>query len=399
MAEYSVPHPGPLTTAAVLLLASMTIMSNATISPSLPGFREHFADVEGIETLAGLVLTLPSLSVLLTASTWGWMVDRLDRQRLLVVAALTYGIGGVSGLVAETLPQMLAGRALLGVGVAGTMTLAMAWGTDLWHGAERARFMGLQGAAISLGGIAVVVGGGALAVLHWRGAFAIYALALPIAVFALVQLAPWARLRAAAGVGEEHHRPAVPAGRFPWAVYAFVGPLAFFFMTVFYVIPTRIPFLLEERGVTNALAVGGAMAVMMIASLPGALFYERIRRFVSAMPVFAVSFLIMGAGLAVIALAGGLIVTLLGILISGLGMGPLMPNFTVYFMEFVPPLQRGRAAGLLTTGFYAGQFAAPLVSAPLVALFGLPGAFGAFAAILALLGAILGMVTIARKHR
>lgn len=33
------PAPGPLVTTAVLMLSAMTIMANATISPSLPGLR------------------------------------------------------------------------------------------------------------------------------------------------------------------------------------------------------------------------------------------------------------------------------------------------------------------------------------------------------------------------
>lgn len=67
--------PGPLVTAAVLLLAAMTMMANATISPSLPGLRDHYAHVPGIDTLAGLVVTLPSLAVVLTASLMGALAD------------------------------------------------------------------------------------------------------------------------------------------------------------------------------------------------------------------------------------------------------------------------------------------------------------------------------------
>jgi hypothetical protein len=50
--------PSQAVTAAVLLLGGMTVMANATVSPSLPALRAHFADVPGIDTLAGLVVTL-----------------------------------------------------------------------------------------------------------------------------------------------------------------------------------------------------------------------------------------------------------------------------------------------------------------------------------------------------
>ena len=56
-----VPQPGRRLTVSVLLLAAMTIMANATIAPSLPGLKAHFADVGGIDTLAGLIVTLPEI--------------------------------------------------------------------------------------------------------------------------------------------------------------------------------------------------------------------------------------------------------------------------------------------------------------------------------------------------
>lgn len=371
-----VPQPGRRLTVSVLLLAAMTIMANATIAPSLPGLKAHFADVEGIDTLAGLIVTLPSLAIMLTAGLVGWMSDRYNRQVMLALAALAYAIGGTTGLWADTLWQLLAGRLLLGFGVAGTMTLGMAWAADLWQGEARARFMGLQGAAMSGGGIVVMLLGGVLATLHWRGAFAVYALVLPIAAFALVMLAPHAR-RITAGRAARAAAPQAVAEPFPWRAYAMIAPLAFLFMASFYVMPTRLPFLLGEVGVTNAAVTGAVMASMTLVSMPGALLYGRIRRFLSPMAIFAASYLLMGLGVLLVGQAQGPGMVVLGLMVAGLGMGPSMPNYTTYFMSFVPASQRGRASGLLTTAFFAGQFASPLISAPLVAAFGLRGGFDA----------------------
>ncbi|SEM82765.1 Predicted arabinose efflux permease, MFS family [Gemmobacter aquatilis] len=384
-----VPQPGRRLTVSVLLLASMTIMANATIAPSLPGLKAHFADVPGIDTLAGLIVTLPSLSIMLSASLVGALADRVNRQMLLALAALAYAVGGTAGLWADTLPQLLAGRVVLGLGVAGTMTLSMAWAADLWQGEARARYMGLQGAAMSGGGIVVMLLGGALATLHWRGAFAVYALVLPIALLALSALAPHARAHAASRDARRAQQAAAPREAFPWRAFAVVAPLAFLFMVTFYVMPTRLPFLLAELGMTNTLVTGAIMASMTLASMPGALLYGQVRRFLSPMGIFAASYLLMGLGLLIISQAQSAGLIVLGSLVAGVGMGPSMPNYTTYFMGFVPASQRGRASGLLTTAFFAGQFASPLVSAPLVAAFGLRGAFEMMGFGLLALGAFL----------
>ena len=384
------PAPGRLVTVAVLLLASLTIMSNATIAPSLPGLRAHFANVAGIDTLAGLLLTLPSAAIMLTAGLIGWLADRVNRQWLLVGAAVAGAVGGASGLVAETLPQMLFGRIVLGVGVAGTMTLALTWGADLWQGPARARFLGMQGATMSAGGVVVMLLGGALASLHWRGAFAAYLVVVPVALLALVVLAPYVRARTARG----RVASGPVTGQFPWRAYALVGPLAFLFMLTFYIMPTRLPFLLSDMGLSNPALIGASMALMTLVSIPGALLYGRLRRQVSAMAVFAGSFGVMGAGLLLVGLSSGLPGVIAGIALAGVGMGPSMPNYTTYFMGFVPPQMRGRASGLLTTAFFAGQFASPLATAPLVAAFGAQGAFEAMGLTLIALCAVLGAVAV-----
>jgi MFS family permease len=378
---------------AVLLLASLTIMSNATIAPSLPGLREHFADVAGIDTLAGLLLTLPSAAIMLTAGLIGWLADRVNRQWLLVASAVAVAAGGASGLLAETLPQMLFGRIILGTGVAGTMTLALTWGADLWQGPARARFLGMQGATMSAGGVVVMLLGGALATLHWRGAFAAYLVVVPVAVLALYALAPYVRARAARGrvVADRD------GGVFPWRTFAVVGPLGFFFMVTFYIMPTRVPFLLSDMGLTNPALIGAAMALMTLVSIPGALLYGRLRQHVSAMAVFAGSYGFMGAGLLLVGLSPNLFGVIAGIALTGVGMGPSMPNYSTYFMAFVPPGMRGRASGLLTTAFFAGQFASPLASAPLVAAFGLRGAFEAMG--LMLVALCIGLTAVALSAR
>jgi MFS family permease len=375
---------GPLVTAAVLLLAATTIMANATIAPSLPSLRQHYADVASIDTLAGLIITLPSLAVVLTAGMIGWLADKFDRQKLLLMSGLLYVVGGTSGLWVDSLPQLLVGRLVLGIGVAGMMVLATTWAGDLWTGPARARFLGRQGAVMSAGGIVVVLVGGALASLHWRGAFATYLLVIPIATLAYITLRPYAKERAML----TRHSVSDDA-TLPWSLFIFTGALAFTFMVMVYVMPTRLPFLLGERGVSNPFVVAIVMSTATVFSLPGSLLYGSIRKKLSAQAVFACAWMLMGSGMLLVALAPVLPLTIAGVAIIGLGIGPSLPNYTTYWLSIVPPTLRGRAAGMLTTAFFAGQFASPLVSAPLVSLFGLDGSFAALALLQLVLSATL----------
>ena len=137
-------------------------------------------------------------------------------------------------------------------------------------------------------------------------------------------------------------------------------------MVSIYVMPTRLPFLLGERGVSNPLLMAAVMSTATIFSLPGSLLYGRIRQGLSVMAVFALSWALMGAGMLVLALGPTLPAMVAGVALIGLGIGPSLPNYTTYWLGVVPPGLRGRAAGMLTTAFFAGQFASPLITAPLV---------------------------------
>lgn len=73
MSDLSHPAvPGPFVTISVLMLSGMTVMANATIAPALPALKAQYGAVHGIETLVGLLMTLPSLAIMLTASLAGW---------------------------------------------------------------------------------------------------------------------------------------------------------------------------------------------------------------------------------------------------------------------------------------------------------------------------------------
>jgi MFS family permease len=146
------------------------------------------------------------------------------------------------------------------------------------------------------------------------------------------------------------------------------------------------------------MVVGALMAALVCVSAPVSLVYGRIRQRLSAMTIFGLSFVLIGAGYFAHAAATNWHGVLLGSLIAGLGMGISMPNYTAWFMARVPATMRGRASGLLTTAFFLGQFASPLVSAPLVAVFGLAGSFAAVGAGLVCLGLGLWLVQLARPE-
>ena len=137
---------------ALLMAASLTILSNTLISPALPGMQAVFADQPHVKLLIPLLVTAPSIMVALIAPFAGMSADRFGRKRQLLMGVSLFALTGSAGLWLNSLVAILVSRLLLGVSVALVMTAQTLLISDYFTGQMRARFMGLQIAGTNLGG-------------------------------------------------------------------------------------------------------------------------------------------------------------------------------------------------------------------------------------------------------
>ena len=351
--------------ATLLLTSTLTVMSGATIAPSLPAMQEYFADVPNVELLVRLVLTIPALFIAIGGLFAGQLVDRLGRKPLLIVCTLLYGLAGASGLVLNSLGTILVGRALLGLAVAGIMTGATTLIADYYTGQSRANFMGLQAAFMGLGGVVFLSVGGFVADLNWRYPFLIYLAAWAICMaIALTLYEP--KREVADRTDASTNKPSMPT-----AVLAMIYGVALFYMVSFYLIPVQLPFYLKNLDNSSASAAGLAIAASTLASSIASLRYGMVKERLGYVQIVSVSFGIAAVGYFIIGIAGSYNLVLIGLIIAGLGFGLLMPNLNVWLSSIISDAMRGRALGGLTTFFFLGQFLSPIISQPITNIVGL----------------------------
>lgn len=374
---------------SLLLAASLTVMAGAVISPSLPELEAHFANVPDAGLWTRLVLTMPALFIAGFAPVAGWVIDRFGRKSMIVVGAILYALAGASGLVVDSLWVLLAGRAALGLAVAMVMTTAQDLVGDYFHGPQRERFLGLQSAFMAFGGVAFLLAGGFLADIHWRGPFAVYLAALflaPVMAFALPEPPRHHGAIESSSVRGGGNKTTVAPGAETRTPILFVVGLyatAFFTMVTFYLVPTQLPFYLEELGVGNPSRTGLAIACFNLSAGLVSMNYGRLRRVLGPPALFAVAFACMAVGYGLVALADGYGVVMVALALAGPSMGINMPNGSVWLLSRIPPHVRGRVLGGLTTSLFLGQFVSPLVSQPIVAAYGPSVGFGVVAGLAA----------------
>ena len=374
--------------ATLLFVSTLTIMSGATISASLPGIAARFADVENVALLSRLVLTLPAVCIALFSPAAGFFVDRFGRKPLLTVSLALFSVAGASGLFLDTLPGLLVGRAVLGLAVGGIMTATTALVGDFFQGPARDRYMGLQQAFVGIGGTIFLTGGGFLAELHWRGPFLIYTVAILLLPAAIAFLPEPRRLRPSGAVAEEAR-----LGRRSVVLLGVLFLAAAVNMIAFYMIPTQLPFYLEHLGFAAPSLAGTAIGAGQLVGVVSALAFAPFRRRLGLMGVFGLGF--TSAGLSFLLLAGAESYgsVLLAMAVSGICMGTIMPNFAAAAMLLAPPALRGRVSGLLVSSIFAGQFLSPIVSQPLITASG----YGAAYAMVGVVVLIFGVVAFAAR--
>lgn len=368
--------------ATLLLASTLTVMSGATISPSLPAMESHFADVNNAALWVRLVLTMPALLIVIGSPIAGQLVDKVGRKPLLLGSAVLYGAAGSSGLVLNSLFAILAGRAFLGLAVAGVMVSATTLIADYYRGDARANFMGLQAAFMGFGGVLFLSVGGFVADLSWRYPFAIYLLAwllVPAIAFTLFE----------PQVDKMTSDSSQPLSKFPVKLLALIYSAVLLQMLVFYLIPVQLPFYLRQLSGASASRAGLAIALSTLFSAIASMNYGRLKQRFSFISILAIAFFLMGLGYVGIGLASSYWLVLLVLIPTGIGLGFIMPNLNVWTSNEVPDNLRGRALGGLTTFMFLGQFLSPIASSPISATLGLTATYGIAGALLVVVGTIL----------
>ena len=178
-----------------------------------------------------------------------------------------------------------------------------------------------------------------------------------------------------ASIAEDHRKKGDPLPDKLPPILVLVYAVAFVGMILFYMLPVQIPFLLNEIGVTKNALAGLAIVVATLGSTISSLAYHRLKNRFSFATILSVLFLLMAIGFLVISSAQQYSTVIIGMIISGFGLGLLMPNLNIWLLSVTPPKIRGTAVGILTMSLFLGQFFSPIAVAPLERIYTLSGVF------------------------
>ncbi|CAL9621254.1 Putative multidrug resistance protein MdtD [Streptomyces sp. enrichment culture] len=169
--------------AALLLGMLLAALDQTIVSTALPTI---VSDLGGLDHLSWVV-TAYLLAATAATPLWGKLGDQYGRKRLFQTAIVIFLVGSALCGAAQDMAQLIAFRALQGLGGGGLIVLSMAIVGDLVSPRERGRYQGLFGAVFGATSVlGPLLGGLFTQHLSWRWVFYVN---LPVGVVALAVIA------------------------------------------------------------------------------------------------------------------------------------------------------------------------------------------------------------------
>lgn len=341
-------------TSLIFLTVFIDLIGFGIVLPLLPGYA---ASLGVSDTAIGFLVASFSLMQFLLAHWWGRLSDRIGRRPVLLV-----GLGGsaVSYLLfalAQDFWLLLLSRLVAG-GMGATVNVAQAYLADITPASDRARAMGLIGAAFGLGFVA----GPAIGGITSRLGDAAPGLTASL-LAALNLLLAWRWLPESPGSGSAP----VPEAPVHWSRFlAALGAVGFStvgFTVLYVVFPLQAERALRlDRHETAYLFV---LIGLVNAAIQAGLIGRLVARFGERrLMVSGAALLAVGLGLLPEAFEGSgrFAVLYAGLVVLSAGSAMIGPSAAAYVSRVAPAAEQGRALGILQSVGAMARIGGPMLA-------------------------------------
>lgn len=356
---------------ALFSVSAMTVLGSTVIAPSLPNMENHFSYIKNIETIGKLILTLPALFIVFFSPIAGFLFDKFERLKLIYPAMILWSISGVIGFFLDNIYYILISRAIFGISTAFVMTGSSALIVDYYKGIKREKALGVQGFYAAFGGALFLIIGGFLSNINWRYPFLVYLIGFLIFFIAYRTLFEPKRQIITTPIINKNEK-------FDFFEFSPVYFISFVGMTLFYITPTQIPFLIIEVLKKGGELVGILLAISSVFTAISSIMYQKLRSRFNLDNMYVLGFLLISLGFCLISIFHNYLILLFSLAVIGSALGIFLVTNSSRLFLLASDNVRAKAYGFLVSSVFMGQFLSPIITQPIVNIVGLVNMFLVF---------------------
>jgi len=349
---------------AIFFTVFIDILGFGIVIPVLPLYAEHFG---ATPVAIGWLIGIFSLMQFIFAPVWGKISDRHGRKPVLVVGMAGTAAGYLLMGFAGSLLMLFVARVIDGIAGA-NIGAAQAYLADISKPDERAKAMGLVGAAFGLGFVfGPALGGWAGATFHYSTPMFIAAglsLAnLAFVTFYLPESLPPEKRGGGGRAGAAEVLRHIRAADFLWGAGAYCAAIiGFSMLTTLFALYLAHRFGIDARGTGFILAGIGIIGILIQGGLIG-----RLAKTFGEGRLAVAGCLTMAAGLGILAVAREVPLMLTAAALAGIGNSLVVPSLNALASRAADERWQGRALGLMQSAGSLARFVGPMLAGLLLA--------------------------------
>ncbi|MCD8153483.1 MAG: MFS transporter [Clostridiales bacterium] len=318
------------------------------VSPVLDQIAEHFPEVS--VSLVQMLITAPTLLSMIIAVVSGWLVVKISKKKLLLIAALTAGITGFLPFLADSFWLLFVSRVLYGIALGLATTLNTAVVAEHFQGDERVTAMGIQSASVGAGMVVANVGGGYLGSFGFTATYFLSIIAFLSFGVLLVCLPDTGKV---AVTKTEKIRL-----NYKVVLVSLMGFLEYIFLISF---STNIAMHISGSLAGNSVVSGGLTGIFSGSQIVIGLLLGYVTKITKKYTISAAMLSLALGCVLLVLFPSSLIMLSVAAVFCGFSQGILVPTAMVEVSNAVPPAATAMAAACFTCLSNLGQFISPTV--------------------------------------